>query len=576
MRTQSVSSDLPLRSTSFVGRHSELETLEATLTRSRVVSLVGAGGSGKTRLALELADRVADRFPAGVIFVPLASVSSPARVDQALATAVFGADALAEEAQGGGATDADAHAEPLMQRLVRQFDRDAALVIIDNCEHVLDASADLASRLTSAMANMSVVATSRERLRIEGEAVLPLLPLAVPAEDARSIGELSSTDAVQLLVDRVRALDPRFEITPHHAPAIARLCRRLDGIPLAIEIAAAQLQFKSVEYLDRVSDQLRLASETRSTDPRHQTMYATIDWSHNLLDPSGQALLRRLSVFAGGFTLEAAEQVCAESGSGLEATDVVSVMATLVTKSMVVFDPSMGEGRYRLLEPVRLYAAEKLEETREVATFRARHAQWMVRWAGEVGRSVAAGLPEDPTLRIEHDNLEQALQWAEAAGDDETLLRIVGNLGYYWMSSDGVMGQRWTARALERGTNADPALRASVLLSAGQLSSHGQQSDEDAVRLLQEALGISIDLRRRRLEAWIRYFLGRALSGSDPEAAGDHITRAFEFFHGRDGFGAAWCLQWLATAAENAATPNGPKSCGDPPSASLERPAHSR
>ena len=186
LRTQSVSSDLPLRSTSFVGRHSELETLEATLTRSRVVSLVGAGGSGKTRLALELADRVADRFPAGVIFVPLASVSSPARVDQALATAVFGADALAEEAQGGGATDADAQAESLMQRLVRQFDRDAALVIIDNCEHVLDASADLVSRLTSAMANMSVVATSRERLRIEGEAVLPLLPLAVPAEDART------------------------------------------------------------------------------------------------------------------------------------------------------------------------------------------------------------------------------------------------------------------------------------------------------------------------------------------------------------------------------------------------------
>ena len=179
-------------------------------------------------------------------------------------------------------------------------------------------------------------------------------------------------------------------------------------------------------------------------------------------------------------------------------------------------------------------------------------------WFGGPARSGGASpraFPKTRTLRIEHDNLEQALQWADAAGDDETLLRIVGNLGYYWMSSDGVMGQRWTARALERGTNADPALRASVLLSAGQLSSHGQQSDEDAVRLLQEALDISIDLGRRRLEAWIRYFLGRALSGSDPEAAGDHITRAFEFFHGRDGFGAAWCLQWLATAAENAGDP---------------------
>jgi predicted ATPase len=490
--TSTSSGTLPGYLTDFVGRRVELATLGELLSRARLVVLVGPAGAGKTRLAIEVAAAARPEYPHGVWFADLSALVQDEQVAGAV-MALFGL----RDAPGRARTDTIAG--HLRDRRL--------LLVLDNCEHLVAAAAALAEVLVSACPGVRILATSREPLGVAGETRWPLPPLPTPPADAAPPAEeLPRYDAVLLFVERVRAVRPAFELTEANAPAVARICRRLDGIPLAIELAAARAAGLSVEEIaERLDEALGprsgrlrlLVHGSRTAPPRQQTLRASLDWSHDLLAESERALLRRLAVFSGGWTLEASEAVCL--GDGVEAGEVLDLLLGLVAKSLVQADPSGPETRYRLLETVREYAAEKLAEAGEVEAARRAHAAWCLalaeRPASDFCLRPAARGPDRrrwlDRLELEHENLRTALAWVESVGDAVLGLRLGAALSSFWfLRGYRAEGGAWLDRFLAAGDAAPPLVRARALRARASLSERSSADLERVERCAAENLAI--------------------------------------------------------------------------------------
>jgi predicted ATPase/DNA-binding CsgD family transcriptional regulator len=469
--------NLPRELTSFVGREREVDAVKRLLTTTRLLTLTGSGGVGKTRLSQRVAGDLVSSFADGPWLVELAGLGDAALLAQSVATV------LGIREQPGRA---------LLHTLIDVLRPRVMLLLLDNCEHLVAACAVLVDGLLRACPGLTVLTTSREPLGIAGETVWRVPPLTVPdpVEATHPEGGLAAVmraEAVRLFDERARAAFPAFELTEQQGPAITQICRRLDGIPLAIELAAARLRGLTLEQLAvRLDDHLRLlTSGNRAALPRHHTLRAMVDWSHELLSEPERILFRRLSVFAGGWTLEAAERVCA--GEGLDAADVVELLLQLEDRSLVLAEerPANGtpEVRYRLLETLRQYGSEKLREAGEAETIRLRHMAWcldLVEGPGslmghERGHTLAQRLE---LIEREHDNLREALRWSLVEVAGESARRVGQRLAaalwpFWWMRSYYGDGPRWLELALavqESDEESGRYTRASVLIGTGMLA----------------------------------------------------------------------------------------------------------
>ena len=428
--------NLPQQMTTFVGREREIADLCALLGTARLLTLTGMGGLGKTRLALEVAVRALEDHADGVWFVELASLSDPARVPQAVASAL----GVSEEG-----------ARSVMDSLLQFVADRSLLVVLDNCEHLVGACAELATRLLQAGAGVRVLATSRENLHVRGETTYPVPALSVPEAGGEMAPEaMVHCDAVRLFVDRALAAQPLFRLTADNAAAVTEICRRLDGIPLALELAAARLRALSVEGIaTRLQDRFRLlVAGDRTALPRQKTLRALIDWSHDLLTEAERIVFRRLAVFAGGFNLEAAEAVV--PGSDVADGDVLDLLSQLVDKSLVAV--AVDSGRYRLLETVRQYAGECLAATGDGATLRARHRAHYVALAERARPELVGPHQAEWLARLDLDRENLLSAHAGCAGDPQagaTGLQLVTALKQYFYRR-GLLGlaQQVMAEAL--------------------------------------------------------------------------------------------------------------------------------
>jgi predicted ATPase/DNA-binding CsgD family transcriptional regulator/DNA-binding XRE family transcriptional regulator len=428
----------PVPLSSFIGRVRELAELTPLLDTTRLLTLTGSGGVGKTRLALELAAAFSGPRMGAVIVAELASLADAEQLPQTVAAA------LGIREQPG---------RPLLAVLADAIQGPGLLLVLDNCEHLVEGCAQLADYLLRCCPELRILATSREPLDIEGEIAWRVPSLSLPGSAPATAPELlQCSEAVQLFVHRAAAVLPSFELNEANAPAVGRLCERLDGIPLALELAAARVAVLSVQQIfDRLDDALRLlASGHRLVPARQQTLRATLDWSYRLLTAPEQRLLDRLAVFAGGWTLEAAEAIVAMDG--LDAFEVLDLLSLLVDKSLVVVEREpAGLVRYRLLETVRQYAHEQLSIGNDAERVRARHAAYfvdLVEWV-EPELFGHGHLAAQARLEREHDNCRAALRWLVDQSDTEVAQRLAGALGRFWFYR-GYLSESaaWTERAL--------------------------------------------------------------------------------------------------------------------------------
>lgn len=418
-RRKATSHNLPAQLTTFVGRQREKAEIKRLLAAARLVTLTGTGGAGKSRLAIESAREMIDLFPDGVWLAELGPLADPALVPQVVAAAA-------------GLQD---HSErPVLDALAVHLRERRVLLVLDNCEHLVAACARIVDLLLRSCPSLRVLATSREPLGIVGETTLRVPPLSVPTLDERLAPErLCDYEAPLLFVQRAAAVSPGFAVTVRSAPVLAEVCRRLDGIPLAIELAAARVKGLTVgQIAARLDDRFRLLTGgNRTSLPRQQTLRATMDWSYQLLSTPEQHLLSRLSVFAGGFSLEAAEEVGA--GGGIESAHVLTTLLQLVDKSLIVADDRGDEVRYRLLETVRQYGQDWLREAGQVVETQRRHRDWCLALAERAEARLRG--PEQARwlgrLALDHDNLRAALKWSLADdGGAEAALRLA--TGMWW------------------------------------------------------------------------------------------------------------------------------------------------
>ncbi len=415
-----VSHNLPPQRTSFVGREKELHECTRLLHDTRLLTLTGIGGGGKTRLALKLAESLLARYPDGVWFVDLAPLSQGSGVVDAVA--------LALSVRGEPGT-------VLTETLCRHLQGKRVLLVLDNCEHLLQPTRELVEALLGAGDELRILITSREGLGIDGERPVAVGSLPVPAPE--SVGDLQAVEAsgaVRLFVDRARIVDPRFTLTLRNAAVVADVCRRLDGIPLAIELAAARVKVLSIEEIrSRLDDRFRLLTGGKKALPRHQTLWSVFDWSYDHLTADEQRLFRLISVFAGGWTLAAATAVSSKGGDEFE---VLELLTHLVDKSLVVVERMGAERvRYRLLETSRQFAEQKLNAAGEGEAERRRHLEYFVAWA-EAREPLAVGPQRGQWLADmgwEHQNVLAALEWCDGAtGAAEQALRLVAAVWRYW------------------------------------------------------------------------------------------------------------------------------------------------
>jgi len=432
------SHNLPASLTSFVGRERELSEVKRMLAMTRLLTLTGPGGSGKTRLALEVAADLIGVYPDGVWLVDLAPLSEPGLLVQEVA-GVLGV--------------LERPGEALFDTLVDALQSRQVLIVLDNCEHLVDTVARLTEGLLRSCPDLRLLATSREALGVSSEVTLPVPPLSLP-EPGRvaTVEELEGYGSARLFLERALYRPSAFALTPENAGAVAEVCRQLEGIPLPIELAAARVGVLAVEQIsERLSDSLDLlAGGGRTLTSRQRTLRGSLDWSHALLDEPEQKLFRRLAVFAGGWSLEAAETVCSEDG--LERGDVLNLLGELVDKSLVMVGATAnGATRYRMLEPIRQYAREKLEECAEADAARGRHAAFFLDVAEEAEPELAGPRsgPWVELLKEEHDNLRAALSWVLRRRETELGQRFGAALWRFWYGrGDLSEGRRWLERIL--------------------------------------------------------------------------------------------------------------------------------
>lgn len=532
---------LPAPVTSFVGREDDLATLTGLLPTTRLLTLTGTGGVGKTRLAIEFARTVAGCFPGGVRLIELEALADPALVPQAVATA------LGLPGQPS---------RPVLDHLLAALRTRRLLLVLDNCEHLIAASAGLVEALLRGCPSVQVLATSREPLALQGELTWRVPSLAVPAEASHSPSELAGVPSVQLFVDRVGFARPAFVLTDANAAAVAEVCRRLDGIPLALELAAARVRAFSVQELAaRLDERFRLLTGGRRTAlPRQQTLRATLDWSYDLLTESERGVLPWLSVCAGGFTLAAAEAIVA--GTAVGPADVVEVLPRLVDKSLIQTEEDNGETRYRLLETVRQYALERLEEQGQANAARDRHLAWFAALAERAEPHVFGGDEQVAWLArldVEGANLRAALEWS-LSRDPETGLRLAGHLWQSWkVRGRFAEGRRWLDALLERTCEPGPA-RVNALLGTGSLAR--LQDPAVARASLEASLALGRALGTTKLVAFALRELGHvSIALGEPRQTEALIAEALATVRAagdRRGLGATLFLQcdWLTRTGD--------------------------
>ncbi|HET9682662.1 MAG TPA: NB-ARC domain-containing protein, partial [Gemmatimonadaceae bacterium] len=463
---------IPLQLTSMVGREREIGTVRELLARTRLLTLTGAGGSGKTRLAVEVVAREAQSGLRQGVWVELATVHDAELVEDAVLSAL-------------GVTERSSTL-PAVEQLAHAIGNRPLLLVLDNCEHLVDACAALADTLLRDCAALRVLATSRAVLGVSGETAWLVPPLSLPEPQD---GTPEASESVQLFVERARAVKSTFVLTDENRASVVQICRQLDGLPLALELAAARLRALTTKQIaDRLDDRFRLLTTgNRAALPRHQTLRAAIDWSHDLLDARERLLLARLSAFGGGFTLEAAEQVC--GGEGLPPADVLDLVAELVEKSLVQMREADDTARYRLLETVRQYGAERLAERGETEVMQRRHAEFFFALAMEAEPHLSTTTRPAWVRRLRHelDNLRQALTWSREH-DEEMHVRLVGMLHWFWFSTgQWPEARQWLRSALTLPAGQRPTRdRAILLFSAGCIASL-QARAESAREHLEEA-----------------------------------------------------------------------------------------
>lgn len=470
--------NLPAAFTSFVGRRPEMAKIGSLLGTTRLLTLTGPGGVGKTRLALELAARSAKTFPDGAWLVELAPVQDPAAVAGVTASAL-------------GVPDLGAR--PAVERLAGYLAQRRALIVLDNCEHLTDACAELAKALLSAGAEVYIIATSRHALGLTGETVFTVPPL-------------DSEEAVSLLQDRAAAVRPEFQVSEANQAQIARLCAELDGLPLAIELAASRLRTLTVEQMaDRLEDRFALlTSRSPAAWPHQRTLRGLIDWSYELCEPAERLLWNRLSVFPGGFDLDAAERVCA--GDGVVTEDVLDLLDRLIVQSVVLTTETEGMPRYRMLETVRLYGRERLTESGEEEMLRRRHRDFFRTLAQRIGDQwYGPDQAKDlARLRAEHANLLAALDYD---ADPQARLALAGALSFHWCVGGFLSeGRRQLDRALEAAPEPTPTRGRALLVATWVAQTQGDPAA--AERWLGEAEALSERLGDRVLRAQACGFRG--------------------------------------------------------------------
>jgi predicted ATPase/class 3 adenylate cyclase/uncharacterized protein HemY len=542
--------NLPLQLTSFVGREKEIVEVKRQLLGDRFVTLTGPGGTGKTRLGLQVGAELLELFPDSVWLVEFASLSDAMLVPQTVA-AVLGI----RESAG----------RPILTLLTDYLRSKELLLILDNCEHLLTACAQLVTALLQACPYICILATSRETLNIPGELSFRVPSLSIPdAQHLPPLSALSQYEAMQLFLERAEIIQPGFELTDTNAHAVAQICHRLDGIPLAIELSVARVKMMPVEQVAaRLDDRFRLLTGgSRTALPRHQTLRALIDWSYDLLSEAERALFRRLSVFAGGWTLEAAESICA--GEELERNDVLDLLTQLVNKSLVIPDSEAeAEARYRLLETIRQYARERLLEAGGGEKVRKRHLEYYLMYAERAEPELRG--PSQITwldrLEKEIDNIRAALEWALDV-NVEAGMRLVSALLWFWHIRSGKSeGIDWLERVLSaEAQERDHAplsetramIRGKALNAVGSLMiMHGNadrasELSEESLKLHQE-LGPS----GRQGAAHALWNLAQGASyHEDLEQAGTLAEKSLALFREvGDTFGVAQCLDHLGSYA---------------------------
>ena len=460
---QSNPNNLPQPRTRFIGREAALADCARLLREARLLTLTGIGGCGKTRLALQLARQLLAAFPDGVWFVDLAPVQDQQRVAAAVAATLN----VREEA-----------GTPLAARLIAHLATRHMVIVLDNCEHVIGPVVELSEALLAACGQLKIIATSREALGVNGEQIYPVRSLTLPA--AADPDAMQGSEAVRVFVDRARLTLPDFALDECNAPAIAEICRRLDGIALAIELAAARVKLLSVDEIRlRINDRFRLLTGGSRSLARHQTLQATLQWSYEHLAPPEQELLRWLSVFAGGWTLAAATQVAAA-----DEYDVLERLTALHDKSLLEVDRDGNSSpRYRMLETVRQFAQERLDDAGDGDATRTRHLLYCVALAEEAalhlqGREQGEWIA---WLRLEQENLLAAHAWCtHAPGGAELGLRLAGPLWRYWLASAQLeRGYRLAKAALEQaGEGIDSKARCLTIWAIGQLALYMGRYDE--------------------------------------------------------------------------------------------------
>ena len=455
--------NLPRQLSSFIGREDEIVRAEARLAGTTLLTLTGAGGVGKTRLALELGAHIASSFPDGIWLVELAALTDGELVDDALA------DALRVKQRAG---------TPILAALVEDVGDRRMLLILDNCEHLLPTVVAMTDEVLRRCPNVKVLATSREALGIPGEALLPVPSMSLPATgDGSRPADPADSDAVRLFVDRAASVQPGFTLTAANAEAIAQICRRLDGIPLAVELAAARVRsLPPNQIAARLDDRFRLLTGgSRTALPRHRTLRAAMDWSFDLLSEPERALLPRLSVFAGSFSLEAAEAVTADGP--VDEAEVLDLLGRLVDRSLLVAEEGAEDARFRMLETIRDYAQDRLAESGEAGTRFEKHRDWFASLVERARPAFFSG-PVQPEwvarLAADHDNLRAALGWAhEDPGGADAELSLASGLWRFWeVRGDLEEGSAWLERALARVGGEVSNRRASALTGAGVLAAH--------------------------------------------------------------------------------------------------------
>lgn len=474
--------NLPVQLTSFIGREKEIAEVIRLLEKQRMVTLLGPGGTGKTRLSIEIGNEMLRQYTAGVWFVELASILDARLVPYTIAMAI----GIHEEPQ-----------HPITDTLCDYLQEKQLLLILDNCEHLIEACAKMVDQLLHADPQIRILATSREMLGIGGETSYLVPSLRLPdMQHFLTVEELSEYEAVRLFIERASAKTQNFAMAEENASSIAQICYHLDGIPLAIELAAAKIRPLSPQQIAlRLQDRFRLLTDgNRTASHRHQTLRAAIEWSYNLLFPSEQIMFRRLSTFVGGWTLDAAESVCSDkemiSEDALEKEDILELLIQLVNKSLVMTEERNAEIRYYFLETIRQYANDLLETSNEADDIRNRHLNYFLDLVEEaepylVGADQLKWLNK---LEFEHNNLRAALEWSLKSSTGESALRIAGAIGqFWWIRNHFVEGQDWIKQVTAKGNNSSAQAKA---LHWGSILARTQGHLQMAKNLSYESLDI--------------------------------------------------------------------------------------